>query len=215
MLKQILREWSPGWKPTRWKVTLIALPIVALVVPLLFLGLPYLEIFNDMAVQPKAKAQGHYGWFSDQIIMVERAPVAGTVPANVSAEAYEYVVTEKDEEKAAKLAGETLVNPIGDPKPARADMEAGREIYHTVCITCHGERAEGNGPIVGPDWFPAPPSLHTPQARAYPDGRIWHVITRGQNKMPSYADMLTPTERWQVVHYVRALQLAKQKAEAK
>lgn len=210
MLKQILREWSPGWKPTRWKVTLIAMPIMAVVIPLIILGLPYLEILNDMAVQPKAKAQGHYGWFSGQVIMSERAPVAGTVPANVSAEAYEYVVTEKDEQKAAVAAGETLTNPL---KPTRDVLAAGRVIFDTICITCHGERAEGNGLIVGPDWFPAPPSLHTTQARAYPDGRIWHVITRGQNKMPSYADVLDPTERWQVVHWIRVMQKAKQMAE--
>ena len=80
-------------------------------------------------------------------------------------------------------------------------------------FTCHGERAEGNGKIVGPIWFPAPPSLHTPQARAYPDGRIWHVITRGQNTMPSYADILDPIERWQVVHWIRVMQKAKQMAE--
>ena len=213
MLKQILREWSPGWKPTRWKVTLIAIPIVALIVPLLFLGLPYLEILNDMAVQPKAKAQGHYGWFSDEVIMVERPPVAGTVPANVSAEAYEYIVTEKDEEKAAVHAGKTLgPNPLA---PTREVLAAGRRTFETICITCHGPRAEGNGKVVGPDWFPAPPSLHTTQANDYPDGRIWHVITRGQNKMPSYADVLDPIERWQVVHWIRVMQLAKKKAEAK
>ena len=141
MLKQILREWSPGWKPTRWKVTLIALPILALVIPLLFLGLPYLEILNDMAVQPKAKAQGHYGWFSDQIIMSERRPVAGTVPANVSAEAYEYVVTEKDEEKAAVHAGQTLTNPL---KPTRDVLAAGRVIFETICITARSSGQSGS-----------------------------------------------------------------------
>ncbi len=211
MLKQILGRWNPGWKQARWKATLIAMPIICLCVPLLFLALPYLEILNDMAVQPKGKAQGHYGWFSDQIIPVERAAVAGTVPMGVDPPyALEYVVTEKDEEKAAVYAGKTLVNPIA--KPTRADMRRGAEIFGRICWTCHGKQADGDGPIVGPDWFPAPPSLHTPQANGYPDGRIWHVMTRGQNKMPSYADTLTPLERWQVVHFVRALQLAKKKA---
>ncbi len=210
MLKQILGRWNPHWQQARWKATLIALPIVCVCIPLVILGLPYLELFNDMAVQPKGKAQGFYGWYSDEIRIAERPPVAGTVPVGVPPEAYEYVVTEKDEQKAAIHAGETLVNPL----PAtRAVLEAGGVIFNRICFTCHGVHAEGNGPIVGPDWFPAPPSLHTEQARAYPDGRIWHVITRGQNKMPSYADTLTPTERWQVVHYVRALQLAKQKAK--
>ena len=39
------------------------------------------------------------------------------------------------------------------------------------------------------------------------------MITRGQNKMPSYADILDPIERWQVVHWIRVMQKAKQMAE--
>ena len=85
--------------------------------------------------------------------------------------------------------------------------------FNTFCIVCHGPRAEGNGSIVGPGLFPAPPSLHSEAARGFKDGRIFHVITRGQNKMPSYAGDLTPEERWSVVHYVRALQKALQMQE--
>ena len=48
--------------------------------------------------------------------------------------------------------------------------------------------------------------------RERPFRRIWHVITRGWSKMPQYANVLTPEERWQVVHYVRTLQKAMKKA---
>jgi mono/diheme cytochrome c family protein len=208
MLKQILGEWKPKWNEGAWRATLIVLPIVLLSVPLIFLALPYLDILNDMAVQAKAKPQGEYGWFSDEQIPSERAPVTGTIPQGY----HPYHVTEKDEEKAAKHAGATLVNPV--PR-TDAVLKQGQAIFGRICITCHGPRGESNGRIQGPDLFPAPPSLHSAQAKSYADGRIWHVITRGWSKMPSYANVLTPEERWSVVHFVRALQLAKTMAEKK
>jgi mono/diheme cytochrome c family protein len=33
-------------------------------------------------------------------------------------------------------------------------------------------------------------------------GRIFHVITLGSGKMPSYATQLKPDERWKIVTYV-------------
>jgi mono/diheme cytochrome c family protein len=41
----------------------------------------------------------------------------------------------------------------------------------------------------------------------FPPGRLFHVVTIGTQKMPSYASLLTPGERWKVVAYVsRTLQ---------
>ncbi len=208
MLKQILGRWKPAWNEGAWRATLVALPIIILLIPLLFLALPYLDILNDMAVQAKAKPQGEYGWFSDEQIPSERPPVAGTIPQGW----FPYHVSEKDEEKAAKHAGETLTNPV---ELTEASARRGKAIFDRICITCHGPWGDGDGRIQGPDLFPAPPSLHTPQARMYPDGRLWHVMTRGQNKMPSYANVLDPKERWDVVNFLRTLQTAKKNAEAK
>jgi hypothetical protein len=36
-------------------------------------------------------------------------------------------------------------------------------------------------------------------------GKIFHVITYGKNNMGSHASVLTPSERWQVVAYVKEL----------
>jgi hypothetical protein len=40
----------------------------------------------------------------------------------------------------------------------------------------------------------------------WPDGRIYHVVTRGQNLMPNYASQILPEDRWAVIHYIRALE---------
>jgi mono/diheme cytochrome c family protein len=44
--------------------------------------------------------------------------------------------------------------------------------------------------------------------RNWPDGSIYHVITEGQNIMPSYAGQVRKDDRWAIVHYIRALQRA-------
>jgi hypothetical protein len=42
----------------------------------------------------------------------------------------------------------------------------------------------------------------------YPDGRIFHVITRGQGLMASYAVQVLPEDRWAVILHVRTIQRA-------
>jgi mono/diheme cytochrome c family protein len=73
-----------------------------------------------------------------------------------------------------------------------------------TCVVCHGPEGDGQGYIV--PIYPMPPSLHSLKVRNWPDGRIFHVITRGQNLMPSYATQILPEDRWAVIHYVRALE---------
>ena len=62
--------------------------------------------------------------------------------------------------------------------------------------------------------FPNPPSLHSEKVRNWKDGNIFHVITEGQNIMPSYSSQLTRQERWAVVLYIRALQRAQNAKES-
>jgi mono/diheme cytochrome c family protein len=40
------------------------------------------------------------------------------------------------------------------------------------------------------------------------EGEIFNTITNGKNAMLTYADKLTPSDRWAVVAYLRVLQRA-------
>jgi len=195
-----LKQWSPRFSTGAFKAGLVAVVAAAFAIPLVFVAIPYLEILNDMAAQPKGKAQGHYGRLSGETLIVERDPPAGTIPMGY----FPYHLEGKEEE-VAKIAEATLANPVA---PTMEALELGRKLFGYYCFTCHGEMGEGNGPIVGPNLFPAPPSLHTDTARAFGDGRIFHIISQGQNTMPSYADKFAQGERWAIVHYVHALQRA-------
>jgi hypothetical protein len=66
----------------------------------------------------------------------------------------------------------------------------------------------GDGPAVGPDRMPAPPSLHTDAVKGFEDGHIYHIITAGKEKMPSYASRIRPMDRWAVVNYLHVLHRA-------
>jgi mono/diheme cytochrome c family protein len=82
----------------------------------------------------------------------------------------------------------------------------GQKKYDTFCSPCHGYHGEGDSRLRGQ--FPNPPSLHSEKIRNWKDGRIFHVITDGQNVMPSYSSQITTEERWAVVNYIRVLQRA-------
>jgi mono/diheme cytochrome c family protein len=127
------------------------------------------------------------------------------IPAGaISRESRPYEIASMDE--AARNP-----NPV---KRTRDSLNAGRDLYNSYCIVCHGQYGEGDGTVTSmPNWprplMPRPPSLQSEKIRDYKDGQIFHVISMGQNTMPSYAEKLNPEERWQVVHYLRALYRAK------
>ena len=89
--------------------------------------------------------------------------------------------------------------------PSAEAIAAGRAIYGERCVTCHGERGRGDGPVgISLDPRPADLVLHVPQ---HPDGELYYFISVGIPKsvMPSWRAVLSESERWELVHYLRVL----------
>jgi len=53
--------------------------------------------------------------------------------------------------------------------------------------------------------------LHSEKLQKWPDGRIYHIVTSGQNLMPSYAPQIDSEDRWALIHYIRQLQRSEAK----
>ena len=151
----------------------------------------YMAPFNWYTFQFKTMPQTQSDFFEDGYSM--REPVEGTV----SRGNMPYLFADDPD-----VAGEVLSNPL----LATADtLRLGKEKFNIHCSACHGYFAEGDSRLRGQ--FPSPPSLHSKKLKeSWTDGRIYHVISMGQNVMPSYANRLNPKERWAVVHYIRTLQ---------
>jgi len=54
-----------------------------------------------------------------------------------------------------------------------------------------------------------PPSYHQERLRNVPNGYLYDVIANGFGAMNGYSAQLTPTDRWAIVAYVRALQVSR------
>lgn len=80
--------------------------------------------------------------------------------------------------------------------------EAGR-LFNINCAVCHGAKAEANGPLA-----PKIGGVKSIIAASpgFSDGRLFYVMTYGQNNMGSYASQLTKEQRWRIVQYIRTLE---------
>ncbi|MEO6992438.1 MAG: cytochrome c [Lacunisphaera sp.] len=98
----------------------------------------------------------------------------------------------------------TLLTELPVPL-TRALLERGQERFNLSCAPCHGEDGYGRGIIVLRG-FPAPPAYSEPWLLKAPVGHFFAVISHGIGRMYPLADRITPTDRWAIVAYVRALQ---------
>jgi mono/diheme cytochrome c family protein len=97
---------------------------------------------------------------------------------------------------------------LGDRPPMTAALLArGRERYGIYCAVCHDAAGYGQG-IVPSRGFPHPPSYHIDRLRQASSSYFVDVITHGHGAMYSYADRVTPADRWAIAAYIRALQLS-------
>jgi Cytochrome C oxidase, cbb3-type, subunit III len=94
------------------------------------------------------------------------------------------------------------------PFPVTRDIvERGQSRFNIYCAPCHDRLGNGDGKIVRRG-YRHPPSYHIDRLRQVPNGYIYDVITSGFGAMPDYAAQIQPSDRWAIVSYVRALQLA-------
>ena len=122
-------------------------------------------------------------------------PPAGSIPRGYMP--YHYGTAPEEAERA----GRELVNPIGITPESLA---RGKKVYENYCLVCHGDQGKGDGPLIPK--FPNPPSFTSKNVQAYPEGRLFHIVTRGSGMMPSHASQISPEDRWKLVRYVQTLQ---------
>jgi len=147
--------------------------------------------FTWMGVQPKVLPQTSSTFFKDGYSM--RTPVEGTVARGFIPYPYK------------GFTDSMLTTPLVNPLPFTQEVvDRGKKEFEIYCSPCHGYYAQGDSRLHGQ--FPAPPSLHSDKVTNWPDGRIYHVITNGQNNMPSYEKQVARDDRWAIIHYLRVLQ---------
>lgn len=130
-----------------------------------------------------------------------RVPPAGTVPW----------ASEDAPDAAAVRTGRRGGAPVARI-PVSVDaalLATGRARFDVFCAPCHGVAGDGRSVVARHMTLRPPTSLHLDRLRALAPGALYGVVAEGKGLMPAFAVQLTPRERWAVVAYVRALQLAR------
>jgi len=156
---------------------------------------------QDMHDQPRFKPLAMSDFYSD--LRSARTPVEGTV-ARGQLHEDTYFYTGK------------VGNSPGDYVPFAVTAEVlarGRQRFDIYCAPCHSRMGDGNGMIVQRG-FRQPPSYHTDRLRKAPLGYFFDVMTNGFGAMPEYASQIPPQDRWDIVAYIRALQLSQDATSA-
>jgi mono/diheme cytochrome c family protein len=89
--------------------------------------------------------------------------------------------------------------------PSKLDVEVGKQLYMTHCSVCHGEKADGNGPVIKKGFYPV--NLKVQAVKNRSEGYIFAYIRYGGKvMMPSYRENLSEEQAWQVVNFIRHIQ---------
>jgi mono/diheme cytochrome c family protein len=87
---------------------------------------------------------------------------------------------------------------------SESSLAAGQKIYLKRCVACHGKTGNGDGPDAA-DLGIHPAKLSDPTIQAETDGALFWKISVGKKPMPNYGTRLSPSDRWNVINYLRSL----------
>ena len=102
--------------------------------------------------------------------------------------------------------GAMLVTELPFPV-TQAVLDRGQERFNIYCTPCHDATGSGNGLVVQRG-YPKPQTYHSDRLRQIEAGYFFDVMTNGFGRMPDYRAQITPRDRWNIVAYIRALQLS-------
>lgn len=170
---------------------------------------PPLYIFPDMERQLKLRPQKDNTFFTNGIS--SQVPVAGTIPQSdpiqtVNGPVYPF---EDSPVNTGRVPGTTnYVENI--PLPVtHALMARGQQRFQINCSPCHGQTAEGTGITKKIGAMAVVANLHDKRIVEMADGEIFNVISNGRNLMSAYGPTVAVEDRWAIIAYLRALQLAR------
>lgn len=181
---------GPGW----WARNLAGIALVCVAVGFGTMWaikiFPTVKPMVEMENQPRLDAQRADSFFKDGHGM--QLPPVGTVPRH-----YMPILA-----KTPDQAGKDLVNPL--PITAKV-LQRGKTGYDIHCAVCHGYMGRGK-PLLDKFYKASPANLQSSTVMNAPDGYIYYVISKGKGAMPSYEADISSSDRWAIVHYVRALE---------
>lgn len=167
-----------------------------------------IEVFPDMDRQLKVRPQEPNGFFANGLSSQLQVP--GTVARSEALQTAAGPVYPYEDKplNTGFVPGTTNFVELNPLLVDRQLMERGRERYGIYCLPCHGQLGDGNG-ITKKYGMAVVGNLHDKRMVQMPDGELFNVVSHGKGLMQGYAGQIDTRDRWAIVAYVRALQLAR------
>src|SRR6267143_1826546 len=119
-------------------------------------------------------------------------------------------------------AGDAISVPP-EPKPTVESIKHGQELFQKLeCWKCHGQEGRGDGPsastLTDSNDQPIRPYNFTAGSRfkcGATNQDLYKIFMTGLDgtPMPSFADVIKPNDAWDLVHYLRTLQVTHKSPE--
>ena len=101
------------------------------------------------------------------------------------------------------LASADIKNPVMLNEKV---LEDGKKLYASMCQHCHGEKGDGNGPMVTSKAYSGVPNYMEEARMKLSNGQMFYSIYYGKGMMGAHRSLLNKKEIWTLVHYVRSMQ---------
>jgi len=178
---------------------------------------PRVSLIQDMGVQPKYSQQQSSEVFADG--RADRPQIVGTVArGHLDADDHYYRgYSMETDPKTGKPAAKFFEDFPSQVKVDMVLLQRGRQRFDIYCSACHGLDGYGHGTVNERGlelqleehgaWVQAA-NLTIDPPKSRPVGHIYNTINNGIRNMPGYGAQIPVEDRWAIVAYVRALQLA-------
>jgi len=168
-----------------------------------------IEVFPDMDRQLKLRPMQPNGFFANGVSSQPHVP--GTIARSTPIQTKAGPVMPYEMDTAVMsghIPGTTNFVALNPLEVNSVLLARGQQRFTINCSPCHGQLGDGNG-ITKKYGMAVVANLHDKRIVEMGDGEIFYVISNGRNLMQSYASQVDVQDRWAIVAYVRALQLAR------
>jgi len=170
-------------------------------------GRPNTKLSNEQsAMTPPKNTIPYYGTNKEEVMMMlpyHRLPSVAFAKTH-GLHGWEFS-SNADSEFEYKQAAMDM-NPLKlNAENAEMVFKKGKELYAANCMHCHGEKGDGNGPMVKSGAYTGAAVL---TGLTIADGQMFYSIYYGKNMMGSHASIVNKKEIWTLVHYIRKMQKA-------
>ena len=197
----------------RYFLAIFAMVVVAVVAVLGFRGThfrkPPLYIIPDMEFQPKLRPQTANSFFSNG--RSSQLPVPGSIARSTTLQSIHGPVLafENVPVNTGLISGTTNYVEHNQLRVTAELLKRGQQRFNISCAPCHGALADGNGITRKIGAMAVVANLHDKRIVEMTDGELFFIVSHGRNLMGAYGPTVAVPDRWAIIAYLRALQLAR------